>query len=157
MGTKAVATVPLPQAPGDDGWPEGRDLYPEELEVLHRVRVPSSAGFLTAYANCWNKAQACRAVDRTTACVIKWKQSDSAFADLWETLQAERLEHWRDYAQKKARHGFHKRLYDADGNIKATEIREDPSHLKAVMGSIDPEWRQDGGSDIQITIVRVAE
>ena len=161
MGTPAIITTPLPQAPGDDGWPEGRELYPEELETLARVRIPAARAFLTAYAMCWSKAHACRVVDRSPQCVIKWR-ADPPFAELWEALSAERLENWRHYSARKAREGFHKRVYtvDSEGNptLKHHEVREDPSHLKAVMGSIDPDYRQDkNGGDLQITIVRVHE
>ncbi len=162
MGTRALAKMEIPQAPGDDGWPEGRDLYPEELETLEKVRIEESKRFLFAFAQCWNVSHAARAVNRSPSCLVYWRRSDPAFKEIYEALEGERLENWRALAARKARTGFTKRLYTPqdDGTLllKAVEVREDPSHLKAVMGSIDPDWRSDpGAGNITINIVRVGE
>ena len=136
-------------------YPPGRELHEDELKEAAEVRLDSARRWLHAYAACWSSNQASRACGIHNQNVRYWDKTDPVFYKMRLALKAEAEENWTEHAQNKAKYGFRKQLFDADGELKATELREDPSFLAKVMASMNPDWRpNDQGAEIVINIIR---
>ncbi len=121
---------------------------------------PFAPAYLLAYARTGISAEACRRIGISESLPRVWKVRHPEFAQIQEDLKEGIRDRWNALARRKALEGFSERLYNAKGELVGRKIREDPSFLKAVLGSLDAEnWGRAGesGQNITIQVLQVSE
>jgi hypothetical protein len=114
---------------------------------------PLAPAYLLAYARTGISAEACRRIGISESLPRQWKRRHPDFATMMEELKEGVRDRWNALARRKALEGFEERLYNAEGELVGRKVREDPSFLKAVLGSLDAEnWGRAGESGQSITI-----
>jgi hypothetical protein len=114
---------------------------------------PLAPAYLLAFARTGISAEACRRVGISESLPRVWKLRHPEFAQIQEDLKEGIRDRWNALARQKALGGFEERPCNASGELVGRKVREDPSFLKAVLGSLEPEnWGRAGESGQSITI-----
>ena len=130
------------------------------VTTLYEALSPKAQAFLRAYmedTTILGAADAC-GISRTSH--YYWLEHTPGYREVYEVAEREVRDHWRRHFAKKAKDGLIERMYDADGNIKHTRIREDAALLKMHMMAVDPEMyspEKSRDSNVNIVVVMVDE
>ena len=143
-------TVPYP----------GRDLTSEELEKLKglRVRLPNALAWLKGYALTGRKEKAAGLAGVSSSAHGYWLKTDPVFAEVYKDLVEEVRIVGNDMAMDRVEMGFADRMYNGDGELVGTRMRQDAGFTSKWLASIDPQWRSNEKNDeVVITIRRTEE
>jgi len=135
-----------------------RELLPEEREIIAGLREisPFAPAYLTAWIYLGVKSKAAQAAGISSATVRTWTKRSDVWRQVEEFYAQEIRDRWNAIAQARGLVGFKEEVYDKEGNLKHTRVRQDPSFLARLMTSIDREgWREDPkGQPVEIVIIQ---
>ncbi len=124
------------------------------VATLYEALPPKAQAFLLAYmedTTILGAADAC-GISRTSH--YYWLEHTPGYREVHEVAEREVRDHWRRHFTDKAKNGLIERMYDADGNLKHTRIREDAALLKMQMMAVDPErYNPDRSRDNNVVII----
>ncbi len=124
------------------------------VTTLYEALPPKAQAFLPAYmedTTILGAADAC-GISRTSH--YYWLENTAGYREVFEVAQREVVDHWRRHLADKAKNGLVERMYDADGNLKHTRIREDAALLKMHMMAVDPEmYNPEKSRDNNVVII----
>ena len=142
---------PVPYEPAE----EDQALFDSMVHVS-----PLAPAYLLAYARTGISAEACRRIGISESLPRQWKRRRPDFATMMEELKEGVRDRWNALARRKALEGFEERLYNANGELVGRKVREDPSFLKAVLGSLDADsWGRagEGGQSVTVNVLQMQE
>ena len=154
---------------GACGAPESKALVPvgstglmadPGLDVLCRELPPKAHEFLKAYVETLTIDEGSEVAGISRQSHYYWKKNVPGYREVFEVAQCEVKDRWRRIYSDKTKNGLTERMYDADGNLKHTRIREDAGLLKAQLIAVDPDTYspdRSKNSDVIITIVQNQE
>ena len=135
-----------------------RELTEEEEELFDTFATlsPNAPTYLRALVKYGNSYFATAEIGIGPSVPRQWKARSPEFATIFATIKIEIAERWNAVAHNKALGGFEDRMYDKDDNLVGRRVRQDPTFLRAMLGSKDPEnWGKEGASGLNITVVIV--
>lgn len=150
---------------GSCGVPESIALVPvgttdlmadPEVDALYTALQPHMREFLKAYMETLTIVEAAEVVGVSRQSHYYWLKHTPGYRELFEVAEQEVRDQWRRIYADRTKTGLTERMYDADGNLKHTRIREDAALLKMQMMAVDPEtYNPERSKDTNVNIVVV--
>jgi hypothetical protein len=122
---------------------------PRSHEALELARA-----FLEAYADFGQIAEAAAAVNISTGTANYYKQALPGFRGAFDFIEQHVNARWRSAYEHLGAEGYAERYYTADGKLKGSKLRQDPSTWHRIMAARMPEeFGQDRGGGVSVTVV----
>ena len=160
---------PATELCGSCGAPESKALVPvgstglmadPSVNALYSALQPHMREVLKAYMETLTIAQAAEVVGVSRQSHYYWLKHTPGYREVFEVAEREVADEWRRIYAERTKNGLKEWMYDADGNLKHTRIREDAGLLKMQMMAVDPDTynpERSKNSDVIITIVQTQE
>ena len=126
------------------------------IKMVCKDISPQAAVWLETYIVTGNQSAAAAILGMSPSTPLAWRKRHPPLQALIDGYQEEIRDRWNAVAQHKSMEGFQEWLYGKDGSLAGRRVRQDPSFLGKVLGSIDPEkWGKDQAS--QTIVVNVLQ
>ena len=89
-----------------------------------------------------------------------WLENATGYREVFEVAELEVRDQWRRIYADRTKTGLKERMYDADGNLKHTRIREDAALLKMQMMAVDPDTfvpERNNNTNVIINVIQAKE
>lgn len=132
--------------------PVGEDMR-EVFQGLAHVGKMAPA-FLEGYYRTGLAMQTCRDLGIEESNPRKWKERHPEFGVVYDEITEVCNNRWDETGDRHATEGFEERMYDKEGKLAGSRIRQDPGFLKAVLASKLPHYRpNEQSTEIQVNVL----
>ena len=107
-------------------------------QVTSRELPPKAQTFLDAYTKTRTIKGGAEASGVFRQAHYNWLKNIPAYKELYEVAKRDVLDQWRAIYADRTENGLTERMYDAEGNLKHTRIRQSEGLLKAQMVAYRP-------------------
>ena len=163
------STDPATGLCGSCGAPESTALVPvgstdmmadPEVAAFYEALQPKAQQFLRAYVETLSIDAGAEAAGVHRNSHYYWKKNTPGYGEVFEVAEREVKDRWNRHFADKTMNGLKEVMYDSEGNVKHTRIREDAALLKMKMMAVDPETynpEKSTGSNVTIVVTQVKE
>lgn len=133
----------------------------EELQI-DNLDDPRKRLVLHAFCTAGTKIGACDMVKDpqrpgknlvSVSAVDYWRKNDPIFREMWDAIDSAVNARWEQRAMEGADAGLREDIYDGDGKLKQTRVRQDSSLLQTVLKARNPSYREKNSDGVNITVV----
>ena len=130
----------------------------QKIQEILQDCPPACAVWLKKYIVLGNKSAAASAIGYSAGTISWWKKMHPTFARLLSFYDEELRYRCNEIGERRGLEGFKEEIFNANGSLKMTRIRQDPQFTKALLQKLDPDWKDEQlGTQITINVTREEE
>lgn len=131
-----------------------------EVGALYEALPPKAKQFIRAYVETFTIDKGAQAAGIHRNSHYYWKKHTHGYLEVFEVADREVNDRLDSYLVDKTMDGLREVMYDADGNLRHTRIREDAGLIKMLLASKNPETynpEKSTGGNVTIVLKHVQE
>ena len=131
-----------------------------EVAALYDGLQPKAQQFIRAYVETLSIDAGAEAAGVHRNSHYYWLKNTPGYREVFDVAIRQVKDRWNRHLTEKTMNGLKEVMYDSEGNVKHTRIREDAALLKMKMMAVDPDTynpEKSTGSNVTIVVKQVKE